>query len=79
MSCHNILLVIFLMFMGKWQCEEILINQENDLLFPFSFHLFQKPDGLRGKVSLSNAYNVCGYCMLSSQMQTLQSRNTRFI
>lgn len=39
------------MFMGKWQREERLINQENDLLLPFSFHLFQKPDGLRGSVS----------------------------
>lgn len=27
------------MFMGGRQCEERLINQENDLLVPFPFHL----------------------------------------
>lgn len=47
--------------------------------FPILFIYPEKPDGLWCKVSLSNACNVCDYCMLSSQMQTLQRRNTRFI
>lgn len=35
-------LVFLLMLMGKWQREERFINQENDLVFPSSFHLSKK-------------------------------------